>query len=69
MYYNVTGRKQTSNKNAVAHNHTYTLTNLRPYTEYSLYVTAVRMIGDNNEEPLEGMKSRSATGKTLAGSK
>ena len=45
---------------------TYTLDNLRPYTEYSVYVTAVRLIGDTSI-PLEGMKSRIVTGRTLAG--
>ena len=47
-------------------NGTYTLDGLRPYTEYSVYVTAVRLIGDTGR-PLEGMKSRTVTGRTLAG--
>ena len=44
---------------------TYTLDNLTPYTEYSVYVTAVRLIGDRR--PLEGNKSRTVTARTLAG--
>ena len=47
---------------------TYTLDNLTPYTEYSVYVTAVRLIGDTSR-PLEGNKSRTVTGRTLAGGK
>ena len=47
-------------------NGTYTLINLTPYTMYSVYVTAVRLIGDN-DRPLEGMKSIIVTGRTLAG--
>ena len=45
---------------------TYTLENLTPYTEYSVYLTAVRLIGGANR-PLEGNKSRTVTGRTLAG--
>ena len=45
---------------------TYTLINLIPYTMYSVYVTAVRLIGDT-ARPLEGIKSRTVTGRTLAG--
>ena len=45
---------------------TYTLDNLTPYTEYSVYVTAVRLIGDASR-PLEGNKSKMVTGRTLAG--
>ncbi|XP_065918194.1 contactin-3-like isoform X2 [Dysidea avara] len=44
----------------------YTLDNLRPYTEYSVYVTAVRLIGTTSR-PLEGEKSRTVTARTLAG--
>ena len=44
----------------------YTLDNLRPYTEYRVYVTAVRLIGDNDRS-LEGMKSKLLTERTLAG--
>ena len=47
---------------------TYTLDNLTPYTEYSVYVTAVRLIGDANR-PLEGMKTTTLIKRTLAGSK
>ena len=46
----------------------YTLDNLRPYTEYSVYVTAVRLIGTTGR-PLEGEKSDIVTARTLAGSK
>ena len=45
---------------------TYTLTNLMPYTMYSVYVTAVRLIGDTSR-PLEGMKSKVLIERTLAG--
>ena len=45
---------------------TYTLTNLLPYTMYSIYVTAVRLIGDT-PRPLEGMKSKVLIERTLAG--
>ena len=44
----------------------YTLDNLRPYTMYSLYVTAVRLIGDTGRS-LEGMKSVTVARRTLAG--
>jgi len=45
---------------------TYTLSNLRPYTIYSIYVKAVRLIG-NTGRLLEGMKSRIVIERTLAG--
>jgi len=45
----------------------YTLDNLTPYTEYSVYVTAVRLIGTTGRS-LEGEKSRTVTTRTLAGS-
>ena len=44
----------------------YTLDNLRPYTEYSVYVTAVRLIGTTGR-PLEGEKSDIVSTRTLAG--
>ena len=44
----------------------YTLDNLRPYTEYSVYVTAVRLIGTTGR-PLEGEKSDTISTRTLAG--
>ena len=44
----------------------YTLDNLRPYTEYSVYVTAVRLIGTTGRS-LEGEKSDTITKRTLAG--
>jgi len=47
---------------------TYTLDNLRPYTFYSVYVTAVSLI-DSTNELLEGSKSETLTRRTLAGSK
>ena len=46
----------------------YILTNLSPYTVYSIYVTAVRLIGGDNDRPLEGMRSEILTERTLAGS-
>ena len=49
-------------------NGTYTLDGLTPYTEYSVYVTAVRLIGNTGRQ-LEGMKSKTVTGRTLAGGK
>ena len=45
----------------------YILDNLRPYTEYRVYVTAVRLIGGDNGRPLEGIKSELLTERTLAG--
>ena len=47
---------------------TYTLDNLRPYTEYSVYVTAVKLIATTGRS-LEGEKSRIVTARTLAGRK
>ena len=47
---------------------TYILDNLTPYTEYGVYVTAIRLIGDNGK-PLEGMKTITLSERTLAGSK
>ena len=47
---------------------TYTLDNLRPYAEYSVYVTAVKLIGTTGRS-LEGQKSRTVTARTLAGRK
>jgi len=44
----------------------YTIDNLRPYTVYSVYVTAVRLIGTTGRS-LEGEKSRTVTARTLAG--
>ena len=44
----------------------YTLDNLRPHSVYSVYVTAVRIIGDTGR-PLQGMKSDIVTKRTLAG--
>ena len=54
--------------NVVNFTGTYTLDNLTPYTEYSVYVTAVRLIGDTSRV-LEGMKTTTLTERTLAGSK
>ena len=44
----------------------YTLDNLRPYTDYHIYVTAVKLIGTTGR-PLEGNKSKILTERTLAG--
>ena len=44
----------------------YIITNLTPYTTYSIYVTAVRLIGNSNK-PLEGRKSKILIERTLAG--
>ncbi|XP_065918156.1 contactin-3-like isoform X3 [Dysidea avara] len=44
----------------------YTLDNLRPYTEYSVYVTAVRLI-ETTGRSLEGEKSEIVSARTLAG--
>ena len=52
--------------NVVNFSGTYTLDNLKPYTEYNIYVMAVRLIGDTGI-PLQGMKSRTVTGRTSAG--
>ena len=46
---------------------TYILTNLTPYTIYSVYVTAVRLIGGDDDRPLEGIKSKILIKRTLAG--
>jgi len=43
---------------------TYILNNLKPSTQYNIYVRAVRLIGVN-EEILEGNSSVMATAKTL----
>ena len=52
--------------NIVNFTDTYTLDNLTPYTEYNVSVTAVRLIGGTSR-PLEGNRSRTVTGRTLAG--
>ena len=52
--------------NVVNFTGTYTLDSLTSYTEYSVYVTAVRSVGYPSR-PLEGHKSRTVTGRTLAG--
>jgi len=44
----------------------YILDNLRPYTEYSVYVTAIRLIGTTGRL-LEGEKGEIVTARTLAG--
>ena len=44
----------------------YTLDNLRPYTEYHIYVTAVKLI-ETTDRPLEGKKSKILMERTLAG--
>jgi len=44
----------------------YYADNLRPYTKYSVYVTAVRLIGTTGRL-LEGEKSETITERTLAG--
>ena len=50
-------------------NGTYILDNLTPYTEYDVYVTAVRSILGDTDRPLEGIESVIITKRTLAGSK
>lgn len=52
--------------NTTNFNGTYILDNLEPYTKYSVYVTAVRLIGSTGRS-LEGKKSETVTGRTLAG--
>ncbi|XP_065918141.1 receptor-type tyrosine-protein phosphatase S-like isoform X3 [Dysidea avara] len=64
VYYNHTNHFEYAITTLI--NNTYTLDNLRPYTEYSVYVTAVRLIGTTGRS-LEGEKSRTVTGRTLAG--
>ena len=54
--------------NAINFTGTYTLDNLTPYTEYSVYVTAIRLIGETDRS-LEGMKTATLIERTLAGSK
>ena len=46
---------------------TYILTNLSPYTVYTVYVTAVRLIGGDSDRPLEGVKSVMLVERTSAG--
>ena len=46
----------------------YTLGDLRPYTVYSVYLTAVTLI-NGTDELLEGTKSEIISRRTLAGSK
>ena len=53
--------------NVVNFTGTYILDNLTPYTEYIVYVTVVRLIGDAGKL-LEGMKSVIVTKRTLTGS-
>ena len=67
MYYSNSSHSQSKQVvNDANFNGTYTLDNLRPYTEYSIYVTTVRLIGDTGR-PLEGMKSETVTRRTLSG--
>ena len=68
MYYSNNGPDQSFQVvNDTNFDGTYILTNLSPYTIYSVYVTAVRLIGGDNDTPLEGMKSKVLTTRTLAG--
>ena len=67
MYYITNGHKQSVKViNNANFDGKYILTNLRPYTEYSIYATAVRYIG-GTDRPLEGIKSKILTERTLAG--
>ena len=52
--------------NVTNFNGNYTLDNLKPYTEYSVYVTAVRLIGTTGRS-LEGEKSETVSTRTIAG--
>ena len=54
--------------NVTNFNGPYTLGSLRPFTTYSIYVTAVTLINAMGEL-LEGAKSEIVNGRTLAGSK
>ena len=65
MYYN-TSNQLVQVVNVINFTGTYTIDKLRPYTEYSVYVTAVRLIGTTGR-PLEGEKSDMVTARTLAG--
>ena len=65
MYYN-TSDQPVQVVNVTNFTGTYTIDKLRPYTEYSVYVTAVRLIGTTGR-PLEGEKSDIVTARTLAG--
>ena len=54
--------------NSTDFNGTCILGNLRPYSEYSIHVTAVTIIQATDDESLlEGVKSRVVTERTLAG--
>ena len=68
MYYKRNNHDQSEQVvNAINFTGTHTLDNLTPYTEYSVYLTAVRLIGDTGR-PLEGMKTTTLIGRTLPGS-
>ena len=47
-------------------NGTYALINLKAYTEYNIYVTAVSL-SNYSGTPIKGMKSEILTVRTLAG--
>ena len=66
MYYGRHSDQPMWTVNVVNFTGTYILDNLTPYTEYNMYVTAVRLI-ENSSRALEGNKSRTVTGRTLAG--
>ena len=67
VHYNSLGQSEQA-VNVTNFNDTYTLVSLRPYTVYSVYVTAVTLINGTGEL-LEGIKSETANIRTLAGSK
>jgi len=45
----------------------YILDNLTPFTDYKIYVTAVRYVGGNSSRLLEGERGLIIQNKTLAG--
>lgn len=67
VYYSFSDLSEEKAINITDFNGTCILNSLRPYTVYSIHVTAVRLIGDTGRL-LEGMRSTTITERTLAGS-
>ena len=66
QHHQVHYNSQQAKVHATNFNDTYILDNLGPYTEYSVYVIAVKLAGSNKGK-VEGLKSRAITRRTLAG--
>ena len=65
MHYYLTDQSEKM-VNLTDFNGTYTLINLKAYTEYNIYVTAVSL-SNHSGTPMEGIKSKTLTVRTLAG--